>query len=245
MKEFCRVTPVLRYQRRMRRNSMVHAYSEDFLYEAMDNLGEALDYAVRACGQDPDEFMDDFIASGTAREFEIGNPTYLYGMTGTEIAMEVLRARKHMTDTEFPPVLGDYYTDIYWAGWILAYYQWETGRSFRDLHWLISMKDIIDMYYPLHEAPESKFVDVLDAIIARKAPGSRLQQARKQIGYTQKQLAEKAEVNLRTLQQYETKAKDINKASFQTVMNLAKVLCCDVEDIIEYPSTAVQTDLTL
>ncbi|MCD8286163.1 MAG: helix-turn-helix domain-containing protein [Clostridia bacterium] len=223
---------------------MVHYYSEDYLDDAMNNLGEAMYYAVTVCGLDPDEFMDYFIASGVAHQFERGNPTYLYGMTGTEIAMDVLR--KMNRKTEFPPITdGFIYTEIYWGGWILAYYQWETGRSFRDILWIISMKDIIEMYYPLHEAPESKFVDVLDAIIVRKTPKSRLQQVRKQIGYTQKQLAEKAEVNLRTLQQYEAGAKDINKASVQTVMNLAKVLCCSVEDIIEYPTVAVQPDCTL
>lgn len=39
---------------------------------------------------------------------------------------------------------------------------------------------------------------------------------------------------MRTLQQYELKAKDIDKASVQTVLALSNALGCEIEDIIEY-----------
>ena len=41
--------------------------------EAMNNLGGA----VYDCNMDLDEFMDMFIASGMAREYEYKNPTYV------------------------------------------------------------------------------------------------------------------------------------------------------------------------
>ena len=41
-------------------------------------------------------------------------------------------------------------------------------------------------------------------------------------------------LNLRTLQQYELKTKDIGKASVRTVMALAAVLGCPIEDLLEY-----------
>ena len=63
---------------------------------------------------------------------------------------------------------------------------------------------------------------------------AKLQQQRKRCGYTQKKLAEISGVNLRTLQQYELKAKDIDKASVQTVLALSNALGCEIEDIIEY-----------
>ena len=44
----------------------------------------------------------------------------------------------------------------------------------------------------------------------------------------------KSGVNLRTLQQYELKTKDIGKASVQTVIALAAVLGCPIEDLLEY-----------
>lgn len=39
---------------------------------------------------------------------------------------------------------------------------------------------------------------------------------------------------MRTLQQYELKTKDISKASVQTVLALANVLGCQVEDLMEF-----------
>ena len=54
---------------------------------------------------------------------------------------------------------------------------------------------------------------------------TKLQELRKNIGYSQRELAEKSGVNLRTLQQYELKAKDINKAA-TTLLALSKTLGC-------------------
>ena len=41
-------------------------------------------------------------------------------------------------------------------------------------------------------------------------------------------------MNLRTLQQYELKTKDISKASVQTVLALANALGCRVEELLDY-----------
>ena len=122
----------------------------------------------------------------------------------------------------------------YWCGWILAYYQWATRRSFKDIRNNISMLEIRKLYSPLHEAAEDKFVDTLNAIIQRKNAPAKLQQQRKRCGYSQKELAERSGVNLRTLQQYELKTKDISKASVQTVVALANALGCRVEELLEY-----------
>ena len=51
--------------------------------------------------------------------------------------------------------------------------------------------------------------------------------------YSQRELAEKSGVNLRTLQQYELKAKDINKAATTTLLALSKTLGCKIEDLLE------------
>ena len=59
-------------------------------------------------------------------------------------------------------------------------------------------------------------------------------------GYTQKELAEKSGVNLRTLQQYEIRGKDINKAASANLMALAKVLGCHMEDLMEYDTEDVE-----
>ena len=69
---------------------MTHAYAEEYLSDAMDNLGEAFDYAVNACSLDIDEFMDLFIASGYSNSFGKGNPKYVSGLSGTELVMEII-----------------------------------------------------------------------------------------------------------------------------------------------------------
>ena len=70
--------------------------------------------------------------------------------------------------------------------------------------------------------------------LEREKVPTRLQKQRKISGYSQRVLAEKSGVNLRTLQQYELRAKDINKASGNALLSMAKVLGCQVEDLMEY-----------
>ncbi len=52
-------------------------------------------------------------------------------------------------------------------------------------------------------------------------------------GITQGQLAVKSHVNLRTIRAYEQGYRDINKASYVTLKELARVLCCEIEDLLE------------
>lgn len=211
---------------------MIRAYDEKYLEDAMENLGEAFDYAVNACDMELDAFMELFIASGYAERFGKGEPKMVAGLSGTELAMEVME--KAGLGRAFPAPRIEYDCSAeYWCGWILAYYQWTTSKSFRDISEDISMQEIDKMYGTMHEASEEKFVDTVNEMIARKKTTTALQRRRKNYGYSQRELAEKSGVNLRTLQQYELGAKDIGKASVSTVIALAKVLGCKVEDIME------------
>ena len=89
--------------------------------------------------------------------------------------------------------------------------------------------------YILHEADESKFVDAANEIIARnkKNRKSKLSEIRKARGFTQQQLSEASGVTLRMIQLYEQKQNDISKAQVTVVINLAKALGCEVEDLID------------
>ncbi len=212
---------------------MTHAYAEEYLNDAMRNLGEAFDYAVSACKIDIEEFMQYFIAGKYAEQFGNGNPKIIAGMSGTELAINIISESGKTIDYPEDQTVYDYSAE-YWCGWILAYYQWYTARSFKSIYDYISMAEVYKLYPTLHEAPEDKFVDTVNAIITGKIGTTALQAQRKKSGLTQTQLAEKANVNLRTLQQYELGAKNINKASFQTVMALCNALGCEAADILEY-----------
>lgn len=213
---------------------MTHAYSELYLDEGMQNLGDMVDYAVRDCGYDPDEFFELFLMSGIASNFEKGNPKYVVGMSGVEMAQAVLRTVNGAT--EFPePTYSENYGKEYWAGWILAYYQWLRKKRFEDIvSEGLPLSQICDMYI-LHEADESKFVEQADIILERYrvAQKSKLQKIRKDRGFTQQQLSQASGVSLRMIQLYEQRQNDINKAQVSMVVSLARALGCDVEDLLE------------
>ena len=211
---------------------MTHAYDERYLDDAMRNLGEAADYAVNACKMSLQKFFDLFVATGFAAQFGNGVPKIISGLSGTELVHEIIL--KSGIEQELPEVQAEYnYSSEYWCGWIIAYYQWRTGRTFKDIFQNISAKEIEKLYPTLHEAAEEKFVDVVNSIIDRKTAATKLQVLRKNIGYSQRELAEKSGVNLRTLQQYELKAKDINKAAATTLVALSKTFGCKIEDLLE------------
>ena len=213
---------------------MMNAYSELYLDDAMQNLGDMVEYAVCDCGYDPDEFFGWFVSSGVASKFEKGNPKYITGMSGVELAEAVLRA----TNIRLPgiaPSHPDFKGREYWAGWIFAYYQWQSGRRFEDIVADgLTLSTVFGMYIH-HEADNSKFVDSADAIIRRNkdARKSKLHTIRKARGFTQQQLSDASGVALRMVQLYEQKQNDLSKAQVNVVISLAKALGCEVEDLTD------------
>ena len=101
------------------------------------------------------------------------------------------------------------------------------------------MEEIEKMYPALHESPEEKFIDAVNKRIQNQDAPTNLQTLRKNAGYSQRVLSEKSGVNLRTLQQYELRAKDITKASGRILSALSKTLGCRMEDLLEYDTNEV------
>ena len=211
----------------------MHAYNEMYLDDAMLNLADMIDYAVCDLGFNPEEFFGWFITSGIASRFEKGNPKYVGGMSGYELADAVLRDT-NISYEKKEPSYSDFKGKEYWAGWILAYYQWETNQRFKDIvRNGLTLSTVMSMYI-LHEADKSKFVECANEIIERnkKNRNSRLQEIRKARGFTQQQLSDASGVSLRMIQLYEQKQNDISKAQVNVVISLAKALGCDVEDLL-------------
>lgn len=211
---------------------MIRAYDKVYLEDAMRNLGEAFDYVSSHLKIALDEFLDLFVASGIAEQFGRGVPKFVSGLSGIELAMEVLtKAGKDLT---FPESDVKYsFSSEYWCGWILAYYQWHSGRTFKNISKYLSMEDVEKLYPTLHEAAEEKFVDTVNSMIRRQNPPTQLQALRKSIGYSQKMLSEKSGVSLRMIQQYEQRAKNINNATGANLVALANTLGCSVEELLE------------
>ncbi len=91
----------------------------------------------------------------------------------------------------------------------------------------------LELYPTLHEADITKTADILDKKLHAYFSETNLKRYRTLIGYSQKELAEESGVSLRSIQMYEQKNKDINKASALTLLRLSKVLHCSMEDLIE------------
>lgn len=210
----------------------MYAYNEIYLNDAMKNLGEAFDYSANILNIPMDAFLDMFIISGIADQFACGVPKFVSGLSGTELVYEVLSRTGNHADFPTPQTEYDYSPE-YWCGWILAFYQWHTGKSFKEIKAYLPMNEIYKLYPTLHEASEEKFVDVANSIRERKNLTTKLQTIRKAIGLSQKELSDKSGVTLRMVQQYEQRAKDINKATASNLFALARALGCKAEDLLE------------
>ena len=69
---------------------MTHAYQEIYLSNAQALLGDAFDYAINACGVAGDSFIKLFSVSSVSNRIENGEPSYLFGKSGIETAVDVL-----------------------------------------------------------------------------------------------------------------------------------------------------------
>ncbi len=211
---------------------MIHAYQEIYRDNAQAALGDAFDYAVNVCGIAGQDFTKLFAASSVCARMEKGEPAYVAGKSGIEIAREVLlETRGKAPDAQPQEHMGR--SPAYWIGWAVTYYQWYSGRKYSDIFRVLSFEDLQKMYYTLHEADISKFVDVAEQRMQEAFPETNLKRIRTTYGCTQAELARRSGVTLRSIQMYEQRNKDINKASVDTVHSLAKVLGCTVEDLME------------
>ena len=214
---------------------MTRAYPETYLDDAMNNLGDMFDYAANDCGMEIEDFFSRFIVSGIAEAFGRGNPRYVAGLSGPELAAEVVQ-RTDGTRLDKPSSENIDKSAEYWAGWSLAYYQWYTAARFTTMKKDgLDIVRVLSLYNTLHEADVSKFVTVADAIVersrAKRAPN--IQSIHKAMGLTQKELSKNSGVSLRMIQQYEQRAKDINKTQAASLFNIAKALGCAAEDLLE------------
>ena len=211
---------------------MIHAYDSMYLEDAMQNLGDAFDYAANECCIDKDEFMGMFITSGMAKPFERGDSRIVAGLSGIELVCSILH-RIGLGDNYPQYIPRTDASSDFWCGWILAYYQWKSGKSFKGISRIISMKELEALYPVLHEASEEKFADVMLNREKEMELPVNLQRLRRNAGLTQKELAERSGVSLRAIQQYEERSKDINKAQAASIYSLSRVLGCNMDDLLE------------
>ena len=210
----------------------MNAYSDIYVEKAQAALGNMLHYAVYDMGMELSEFYGHFLNSRIAYCFGLGDPKYTVGMSGIELAIEVMHSA---TDRYIEPVPA-YSMDKspeYWSGWAVAYYEWCRNIPFERINEYVPIDEIRDMYNPYHEADITKFADEIDRRIERQYEESRLARLRAYAGLSQRLLAERSGVSVRMIEQYEQKKKDINRASSSTVYRLSRALNCKMEDLLD------------
>ncbi len=210
----------------------MNAYPETLLPDVRSLLAEAVDYAVVDLRMSAGEFLSLFVASEWARRIERGDKTVVLGLSGIELAERVLRDK---TDrTEFPTArISMGRSRAYWTGWILAFYQWHSNLTFKEILRTVSADTILRMYEVAHEAPDERFAEVVDGLVREGMPETRLKRIRSAHGLSQAQLAERSGVGLRSIQMYEQRNKDINRAEAGSLLKLSRTLGCEMEDLME------------
>ena len=128
---------------------MMNAYSEIFVNDAMETLGEAFEYAINNLKIKGQEFLNLFSLGRIGEAFSRGEIRYISGMSGIELANKALKEYSFVIETK------DYdlsinYPPEYWCGWILAYYQWYSGKTFSQIQKKISFQNLMNLYGVLH-----------------------------------------------------------------------------------------------
>lgn len=213
---------------------MICAYNELYLNDAKQNLADFFDYSINSCKFDADFFAKLFVQSGYADKFERGNPAIIAGMSGIELAKKVITYA--YPNWKFPEkIFSEDRSNVYWAGWALAEYQWATCKRFKDIFSRISLSQIISMYHVYHEMDIEHFIEDMNRKYDSVERETHLKTIRENRGISQAKLAKLSGVSLRSIQMYEQKVNHIDKAQAGTVYKLSRVLGCTIEDLLESP----------
>ena len=110
----------------------IHAYQETYLSNVQAALGDAFDYAINTCNIPGEDFINYFTVSSVSKKIANGEPAFLAGKSGIEIASDVmLETTGKQPEAEPREHFGR--SREYWIGWAICYYQWLSSRSFSDI----------------------------------------------------------------------------------------------------------------
>ena len=209
----------------------MYAYDYNLFPKAQLSLASMFDYAVDLCEIPLDDFYVKFINSEYSERFERGDSRVVAGMSGIELAREIMyeSGDKGMIREPIYPIPA---SSEFWLGWSLAQYQWVNALSFEKITENVPISMIYNMYPKYHEMDIRQFDDALDEM-RRQNSESSLKRLRTYAGLSQNELAEITGIPLRTIQQYEQRSKDICKANVDYCIRLSKALHCDIEMLME------------
>ena len=201
---------------------MIHAYDKNYLTAAQKCLARMLDYMVNDLQYPLETAWNWFLMSEISRRFELGDSAILAGTSGVELARRVLEQAGKPEPVRKASYAYDRSPE-YWTGWAIAYYQWDTGLRFSEIEQAVPISEVRMLYTPYHEMDVRQFADKMNELYRAAKPETNLKSLR----------TRQAEIPVRTIQQYEQHQKDINKAQGETLLRLARVLHCSIDDLME------------
>lgn len=127
-----------------------------------------IDVGVYYLNYAPQDFFNLFLNNPVSEKFQKGDPFVIWGKSGTEIAFEISNKninqyKEKLNESGFKL----HRSPEYWAGWSIAYYQWYSGKTFKNINETISFEKVIHLYNPYHEMDILQFCDKLDSIFTK------------------------------------------------------------------------------
>ncbi len=209
----------------------LEAYPKTYVKDLSHRIGLMLEKSHKH-DLDVYDIWNTFIHSNIAKEIEKGNAHYLSGFT----SMEYLRELTHDNALVNQMIRNNDHVDFdqyYWSGSTLIKLQHRYDISFVELDKKLPLKKILEMYSPFHEMDINRFYEDMDEYFSSIKEETNLKKYRTNMGLSQSQLAELSNVDIRSIQMYEQRHNDINKAQGITLYKLAKALKVDVQDLLE------------
>lgn len=215
----------------------VTAYPQNRLAAMQELLSEILDAAVYELHLDATEFYDTFAVSDLAHRIEKGDLRLLdelktiHGGSYKALAGTIMPGRDRQVGQV--PIRYSGGSPEHWAGSMLAYFQWQSCITFAEINKYLSIEYVKGMYDEYKARTPQDFAATISYLFKGAKRDTNLASIRRGAGMSQKQLAEAADIPVRTIQQYEQRQKNINKAQAEYIFRMARVLGCKMDDLLE------------
>lgn len=206
---------------------MICAYDKMYLPQVQTAMGVMFDVGINELKISLDKLYGLFLNSSIANRISSGDTSVIAGMSGMEMLLEILEKTNIDVDIAINK------SKEYWTGWAICYYQWQNGASFLKIDKEVKISEIYDLYNPYHEMDILKLVEKINKMRVNSRTDSYLKIYRKRLGITQEELSQLTNIPKKTIQQYEQRQKNINKAQVEYVIRLARALECKPEELLE------------
>lgn len=136
------------------------AYSELYILDAQKTIAHSFDYAVNKMNLSLEEYASKFLSFKYLNLLETGDPHYLAGMSGIELAKEIC-GKENIDFGNLP-----YNPKVeYWTGWILSYYQWAKNTNYKKILSKFPIEKFKKAYPTFHECNKNRMIEYMDEVI--------------------------------------------------------------------------------